>query len=118
MLLSSSLNDSTPKPTEDDLNALTKHIPKGGCIVHIQKPKKTEEWLAANPKHQDVIALRGAGIRGPFPVVMFSCTDSLALFTGSVKESICTPLAKSLADSSGFPVISIPQAEGPFASTA
>lgn len=99
--------------TKEDIQALGKHLPDGGCTVHIHTPAKATDWLQENYEHPLLVESRAAQIGGPVPMMLDPHVDALALYGGSEKDPRCAQTAAKLAEISGFPVVSCPKEEEP-----
>lgn len=93
--------------TTEDLTALAKQLPDGGCRYSAYAPTSAIDWLSRNKKHTLLADIKKAGIRGPFPYVLHTFADALALCPAASMN--LTSWATRLSNLSGLNVVTIPK---------
>ncbi|KAJ7157570.1 hypothetical protein C8R43DRAFT_1234499 [Mycena crocata] len=95
-----------------DLELLENGLLAGGCLVTIHDPTEAISWLDANFKNPLLCSLRERGVAGPFPVMLSTSIQGLAIF-GSLTKLSLTHDAEALAKLSNFAVIVRPESDHP-----
>ncbi|KAJ7616161.1 hypothetical protein DFH06DRAFT_1145666 [Mycena polygramma] len=90
--------------TSKDLACSQDNLGIGGCLVSVHEPEVAVSWLEKNWDHPLLISIRESNCDGPLPWMLSPVEPALVLF-GSSDDPIVVNMARSLAASSGFPVV-------------
>lgn len=101
--------------TTEDLATLTNQLPNGGCRYSSCAPTRAIDWLSQNKQNTLLTDIRKAGIRGPFPYLLHTFADALALCP--VATTNLAFFAIRLSELSGLNVVTLPKGGVPDFST-
>ncbi|KAJ7616171.1 STE like transcription factor-domain-containing protein [Mycena polygramma] len=90
--------------TSNDLACSQANLGIGGCLISVHDPEVAASWLENNWDDPLLTSIRDSNCGGPLPWMLSPVEPALVLF-GSSDDPIVVNMARSLAASSGFPVV-------------